>query len=54
MAVLDRQAIQDKLVRRDGEWNADFLTAIGTLKAFSLVPGEKDRATFGVHRLVQL
>lgn len=54
MAVLDRQAIQDKLVRRDDERKIDFITAIGTLKAFSLITEEKGGATFGMHRLVQL
>jgi tetratricopeptide (TPR) repeat protein len=54
MAVLDRQAIQAKLVCRDVKRSVDFVTAIGTLKAFSLITEEKGAATFGMHRLVQL
>jgi tetratricopeptide (TPR) repeat protein len=54
MAVLDRQAIQDKLIRRDGDSKKDFTIAIGTLKAFSLIIEEKGGAAFKMHRLVQL
>lgn len=54
MAVLDRQAIQDILVRRDDDSKNDFTTAIGTLKAFSLISEEKRGAAFKMHRLVQL
>jgi len=54
MAVLDRQAIQKCLLRRDGERDIDFATAIGTLKAFSLITEERVEGTFGMHRLTQL
>jgi hypothetical protein len=54
MAALDRQAIQEVLIRRGDERKIDFTTAIGILKAFSLITEEKGRGTFGMHRLVQL
>jgi hypothetical protein len=41
MAVFDRQAIQEKLLREDNERDIDFATAIGTLKAFSLITEEQ-------------
>ena len=54
MAFLDRQAIPTELLRKDNERNLDFVTAIGTLKAFSLITEEKSQSVFGIHRLVQL
>jgi len=54
MAVLDRQAISDKLLRHEDERKVSFNIAIGTLKAFSLITEEKDGAIFNIHRLVQL
>ncbi len=54
MAVLDGQAISDMLLRRKDERKVNFDTAIGTLKAFSLVTEEKNEAIFNIHRLVQL
>lgn len=54
MAVLDRQAVQEELLREDNEQDIDFITAIGTLKAFSLITEEKTGGTFGIHRLIQL
>ena len=54
MAVLDRQAISDTLLRQEGERKVDFDTGIGTLKAFSLVSEEENGAVFTIHRLVQL
>lgn len=42
MAMLDRQGSPKMLLRRDGESEAAFTTAIGALKAFSLVTTEKD------------
>lgn len=54
MAVLDRQAISDTLLRQEDERKVNFDTAIGTLKAFSLVTEEKNGAIFNIHRLVQL
>ncbi|KAH0558819.1 hypothetical protein GP486_004539 [Trichoglossum hirsutum] len=53
MAVLDRQAISDALLRNDDERNVEFITAVGTLKAFSLITEERKGAIFGMHRLVQ-
>ena len=54
MAVLDRQAIQKCLLRKDDERDIDFATAIGTLKAFSLITEERVKGTFSMHRLMQL
>lgn len=54
MAMLDRQAIPKALLCKDNESEVDFATAIGTLKAFSLVTEEEARGTFGMHRLIQL
>ncbi|KAF8246080.1 hypothetical protein K440DRAFT_554061 [Wilcoxina mikolae CBS 423.85] len=54
MAFLDRQAISHELLRDDDESERDFITAIGTLKAFSLIIEEKQGLVFGMHRLVQL
>ena len=54
MAVLDGQAISDMFLRRKDERKVNFDTAIGTLKAFSLVTEEKNEAIFNIHRLVQL
>jgi hypothetical protein len=54
MAVLDRQAVQDKLVCNADNREVGCITAIGTLKAFSLISEEKRGAAFRMHRLVQL
>jgi hypothetical protein len=54
MAVLDRQGIPKTLLCRDGERGTEFITALGTLQAFSLVVTEKGRASFEIHRLVQV
>jgi hypothetical protein len=54
MAVLDRQGIPRTLLRRDGEREVEFTTALGTLKAFSLVTAEKGGASFEIHRFVQV
>jgi hypothetical protein len=54
IAVLDRQGIPRMLLRRDGEREVEFTTAIGTLKAFSLVTAEKGGASFEIARLVQV
>ena len=53
MAVLDRQAIPDMLLRKNGEGKVIFITAIGALKAYSLITEEKQGAIFEMHRLVQ-
>lgn len=54
MSLLDRQAIPAELLRHDNERKVDFVTAIGMLKAFSLISEEKNQSVFGIHRLVQL
>ena len=55
MAVLDRQAISLDLLHQGDQRKVDFITAIGTLKAFSLISEEKDNAAvFELHRIVQL
>jgi tetratricopeptide (TPR) repeat protein len=54
MAVLDRQAIPKILLCKDNESEIGFATAMGTLKAFSLVTEEEAKGTFGMHRLIQL
>ena len=54
MAVLDRQAIHNSLLREDAECDLDFATAVGTLKAFSLITEERTQGMFGMHRLIQL
>ena len=54
MAFFHRQAIPAELLRNDNERKIDFVTAIGTLKAFSLISEEKSQSVFGIHRLVQL
>ncbi|KAH0536621.1 hypothetical protein FGG08_006515 [Glutinoglossum americanum] len=53
MAALDRQAISDALLRNDDERKVEFITAIGTLKAFSLITEEQGGKMFGMHRLLQ-
>jgi tetratricopeptide (TPR) repeat protein len=52
MAVLDRQSVPKNILEKQGERNIDFITATGTLQAFSLVGSEKGRSTFEMHRLV--
>ena len=54
MAVLDRQAISDRLLCRGKKIGIDFLTAIGVLKAFSMIKAESGNKVFSTHRLVQL
>ena len=54
MAVLDRQGIPESLLRPETDRNIDFTTAMGTLKAFSLIRGGVDGAGYDIHRLVQL
>lgn len=43
----------ESLLRRDGEPEIEFVTALGTLQAFSLVSVEKSGTIFKIHRLVQ-
>lgn len=55
MAVLDRQAVPATLLRDPDEGKVHFDTAIGTLRAFSLIaPTEEKELTFQMHRLVQI
>ena len=54
MAMLDRQKIPETLLRRKGERDIDFVAAIGTLNSLSLITKEVGKATFAIHRLVQL
>ncbi|OCL04339.1 hypothetical protein AOQ84DRAFT_324569, partial [Glonium stellatum] len=53
MAVLDRQGVQSFLLRED-QGEAEFIKAIGTLRAFSFITAEKGGEVFEMHRLVQL
>ena len=54
MAVLDRQAISERLLCRGKNIGIDFRMAIGTLKAFSMIKAESGDKVFSAHRLVQL
>lgn len=54
MAVLDRQGIPESLLKFDTEPKVDVMTALGTLKAFSLISAGDDGRTYELHRLVQL
>ena len=54
MAVLDRQAISDKLLCRGKNIGIDFQMAVGMLKAFSMIKAESGDKVFSTHRLVHL
>jgi pentatricopeptide repeat protein len=54
MAVLDRHEIPKWLLYRENESEVEFITALGVLKAFSLIAAEKEGEAFAMHRLVQL
>ena len=54
MAVLDRQGIPESLLRHKADRKVEIITALGTLKAFSLVSAGVDGTTYEIHRLVQL
>lgn len=54
MAVLDRQAISDRLLCRGQNIGIDFQMAVGMLKAFSMIKAESGDKVFSTHRLVQL
>jgi tetratricopeptide (TPR) repeat protein len=54
MAMLDRQAISENLLRKDGESELEFTAAIQKLKAFSMITEETEASVFSMHRLVQL
>ena len=52
IAVLDRQAIPEALLRQEADRRVEFNKALGTLLLFSLISVEKGRRQFEVHRLV--
>ena len=54
MAVLDRQGVPIDLLRKEGDSKIQFMTAIGTLKAFSLITEESQSSTYSMHRVVYL
>ncbi|KAH0533862.1 hypothetical protein FGG08_007513, partial [Glutinoglossum americanum] len=54
MAMLDRQQIPEKLLRRRDERDVDFSTAVGSLEGLSLITKEVQQDKFTMHRLVQL
>jgi len=54
MSVLDRQGIPKTLLWKDGKRGIEFITALGTLQAFSLISIEKGGTSYEMHRLVQL
>ena len=54
MAVLDRQAISQELLRRPEESLLEFKVAVSKLKAFSLITEDKSSSKYSLHRLVQL
>ena len=54
MAVLDRQSIPEDLLCEAHESKVAYHTAIGNLKAFSLIVEQSGGKVFGLHRLVQL
>ena len=54
MAVLDRQGVPIDLLRKEGDSKIQFMTAIGTLKAFSLITEESQSSTYSMHRVVHL
>lgn len=54
MAVLDGQGISKMLLKQNAENETEFMKAVGTLKAFSLISKEPGTATFMIHNLVQV
>ena len=55
ISVLDRQGISGDLLKEEIKGNLHLVTAIGTLKTFSLTSEEKGKAVvYGLHRTVQL
>ena len=54
MAVLDGQGISKMLLKQNAETETEFMKAVGTLKAFSLISKEPGTATFIIHNLVQV
>ena len=54
MAMKDRQAIGEILLRKKEEPEMEYIAAIQKLKAFSLIVEETEATVFSMHRLVQL
>jgi len=54
MSCLDRRAVCEGLLCLERDGRIEYLSAIGTLKAFSLIKSEQGNKVFGMHRLVQL
>lgn len=54
MAFLDRHGMPRSLIKGDNVLTVDFVSALGTLQAFSLIDAEKGGETFEMHGLVQL
>lgn len=54
MAMLDRQAIAENLLREEEEPEMEFIAATQKLKAFSLIVEETEAKVFSMHRLIQL
>lgn len=54
MALFDRHAISQKLLRRPEERPLETKAAISKLKAFALITEEKISSTYSMHRLVQI
>jgi hypothetical protein len=55
MAVLDHHGMPRVLLRKDGETEIAFRTALGALQAFSLITaGKGEDAAYKMHRLVAL
>lgn len=54
MAFLDRNGIPRSLIKKNSVRTIDFVSALGTLQAFSLIEAKKGEASFQMHRLVQL
>lgn len=54
MSCFDRQSIPETLLFQKQDSRIAFVSAIGTLKAFSLISSERSNEVFRMHRLVQL
>ncbi|KAI9715704.1 MAG: hypothetical protein M1812_005856 [Candelaria pacifica] len=54
MSILDRQGVPKTLLRKKDELSTEFVTALGTLQAFSLITAETGGAAFTMHPLVQM
>lgn len=54
MAFLDKNEIPNDLIQRKVDRPLVLTKALGALKAFSLIQGDKGRESYSLHRLVQL